>query len=293
VEPIIVGIDFSPASGAAWAWACNLAELTGSPILAVSAVEHKRHDAIHTPLDVMRNHVEEGLISWLRTQTPGSVEARAVVRYDDPRRVLHDVGEEQNASLIVVGRPRAHGGPGLWKVRSIAEHLAHNSSRPIAIVPERRRRRFDTVLVAVDGSQESEAAVRWCVPLAKTRRVRVLAAAVDRPNLKATVEERITRRHQLRSTIHESWARPLAEHTGYVGDVVEHSYDVSGGLVALAGRHRADALVVGMRPLGRMLHRRAGGVSIATLHDARCPVVLVPASADLREESQAGFAVKS
>ena len=67
MQPIVVGVDFSPASGAAWAWACQLALVTGSELVAVTAVERSRGDRPHKPLDIIGHHVEEWLKEWVET----------------------------------------------------------------------------------------------------------------------------------------------------------------------------------------------------------------------------------
>ncbi len=278
MQPIVVGVDFSPASGAAWAWACQLALVTGSELVAVTAVERSRGDRPHKPLDIIGHHVEEWLKEWVETQTDRRLNARSVVHHDDARRVLLDVGSTASASLIVVGRSCGDDGPGLLRFGSVAESLAHSTSRALAIVPKHVRQSIDTVVVGVDGSKSSDAAVAWCVPIAESKKVSILAGVIDRPSVSSSLDQRIAWRRQIREAVNESWARPLVGQARYFIDVVEPSDDVAGGLLALASRHRADALVVGSRPLGRLTNRRAGGVPMSVLHGARCPVVLVPAS---------------
>lgn len=133
------------------------------------------------------------------------------------------------------------------------------------------------VVVGIDGSAESRAALHWAVRHARAAGVGVHAVAVwqqpiqfaDGPPLPAEEFEADARR----------WladALPELAHDE-AGVAVRTSIDEGDPAERLLERtHSADLLVLGNRGRGPFAATLVGSVALRCAHHARCPVVLVP-----------------
>lgn len=125
-----------------------------------------------------------------------------------------------------------------------------------------------TVLVGVDGSAESDQAVRDAARLFAPTHARIVLAAVADPDI-AEFED--TARQQ-------EWHDLLIERAGWLPPDSSAVLEVLGGqpdrmLLAAAETEQADALVIGRR--GRGLSRRfLGSVAESLTRHASCPVLL-------------------
>jgi nucleotide-binding universal stress UspA family protein len=137
-----------------------------------------------------------------------------------------------------------------------------------------------TIVLGVDGSVGSEAAVKWCVEHAPLLDARVLAMHVIRPVVfivpptifsKPDYDVQAPRAKAAESI--ESWCAPLR--------VVEHETRIADGVVAdmimkVAADVEADLVVVGRRGHGGFSELLLGSVPHALSHHCGVPVVIVP-----------------
>jgi nucleotide-binding universal stress UspA family protein len=135
------------------------------------------------------------------------------------------------------------------------------------------------VVVGIDGSAESRAALHWAVGQAQRMGAEVQAVAVWHEPLQFGVGgmSRVPAQH------FEDEAR------GWLAEVMPEEADASGvhvdthirrgepATVLLDHALRADLLVVGNRGRGGLAGAMVGSVALRIAHHARCPVVLVPA----------------
>lgn len=155
------------------------------------------------------------------------------------------------------------------------------------------------IVVAVDGSPESNAAVRWATHDALLRgAVLVLVNVVpdrnDAPWLDSPSPEQFDRVHRARALEILDEARQLAFHTAaphavdvgtriVAGDIVAHLIDTS---------KDAEMIVVGSRGHGRLEGALLGSVSAGLVHHARCAVAVIHGSeTPAREDSTAPVVV--
>jgi nucleotide-binding universal stress UspA family protein len=134
-EPVVVGVDGSPASGAALGVAFEAAALRGVPLVAVHAWHDLRIDPTMTPLvdwDVVeareREVLAERLAGWDR-QYPDVTVRRLVIR-DRPAHAL--VQESARAQLVVVGC-RGRGGLAGMLLGSVSQALLHHAACPVMV----------------------------------------------------------------------------------------------------------------------------------------------------------------
>jgi nucleotide-binding universal stress UspA family protein len=148
-----------------------------------------------------------------------------------------------------------------------------------------------TIVVGVDGSPPSKAALRFAVDEARLRDARVLAVhawtyvpaapfgepgllAMPSPDLPGQLEaERRAAEAELQAAVEEVFdERPSVE-------VDERLVEGDPGEVLVAEAAEADLIVVGSRGRGGLASALLGSVSSHVVHHAVCPVVVVKASA--------------
>lgn len=136
---------------------------------------------------------------------------------------------------------------------------------PLSSPPAPRR-----IIVGVDASAESRAALRWAIHLATA-----LEAGLTVVHGVGLLEEAGYRPHVDVETLladAEQQRRPV----GVDVDVVTEDGPAAAVIVRIADRRHADLIVVGSRGLGAS-PRLLGSVSEAVLSHARIPVLIVPA----------------
>lgn len=135
------------------------------------------------------------------------------------------------------------------------------------------------ILVGVDGSPESRAAVEWTVILAGALSARVLAVHA------VGLMERLDREHdpvpasghleEIRSTFEHEWCGPLRDLPD--GFRTELSYGPPADvLLSLADQEGADLVVIGSRGRGRAARGALGSTSARVAQAAGIPVLIVP-----------------
>ncbi len=118
----------------------------------------------------------EELVAKVLSPAPHTPPARVrtEVRHGDPGHVL--VRASQDASLVVVGG-RGHGYVTSALLGSVTDYVVHHSHCPTMVVPETGPPAglFRQIIVGVDGSPSSRAALRWGVEEARRHDCPVIA----------------------------------------------------------------------------------------------------------------------
>jgi len=216
----------------------------------------------------------------------GSVDAAAQpVQSSSPARGLHELAEEIDADLIVVGSSR-HGHGGQTLLGNVGLALMHGSPCAIAIAPrgyaELPDRGVSTIVVGYDGTPESQLALEDGYELARAADVPLKLVAVAEPPaivfgksgganygweaVKETVEER------LRAQLEE--ARAAAP-----DDVDLEAKLVSGSpaeSLAEAAKAPGSLLMLGSRAYGPLRRVLLGSVSRALAGSASAPLIVHP-----------------
>jgi nucleotide-binding universal stress UspA family protein len=140
VTTILVGVDGSPESSRAAAFATTLAMQLRAEVVAAHAVGL---------LDVWPGpgaareadphaHVMTLLAGpWTETIRRLGVQPRVILRDGSPAHVLLELADQIDADLIVVGS-RGIGQADLFALGETSTKLAHQSSRPVLVVPASR-----------------------------------------------------------------------------------------------------------------------------------------------------------
>jgi nucleotide-binding universal stress UspA family protein len=190
---ILVGIDKSPESHMALAYACHLIEHFDAEVDAL----YVRPDEIEMAAETFYAPFfsKDGLKEWIdsdeleitqqavqtcRYCLAGRVPCNPMVVSGDPSEEILNVAREGDYDLIVLG---SHGRSALrgFLLGTVHAKILHHSSIPVLIV--RDFREIKRVLVAYRGSQCDQDALKFLGPLLARRRPRISVLHVQEPGL--------------------------------------------------------------------------------------------------------------
>ncbi len=282
----VVGYDGSPSSEVAAAWAAREAELHCYRLRIVTVVPNPALEPyaalVVDSLEARARSVgEEG--QRLATKHLDAVDIAIEPVIGFPASILIEASHD--ARLTVVGT----GGHGAISalLGSVSFAVTAHAHSTTVVVPEpaESHRLHGPVVVGVDGSRRSAAAVRYASDYAiRHGRPFVALAAWQRP---------ITPELQT-----AGWGRSDSNWLDSArGEAEEHAHDAvrsarrrhprleaeaqvverSAGPALTAASHTAELVVVGTRGLGGFERLMLGSVSRAVLHRAECPVAVVRA----------------
>jgi nucleotide-binding universal stress UspA family protein len=137
---VVVGVDGSPSSKAALAWAVEQAKLTDASVEAVMAWQYPvsfaraAYAPIGPPMDTDLAAEAEEVLGAVINETvgpSGPVKVSAIVRQGNPAQILLETAK--GADLLVVGS-RGHGGFTEALLGSVSQHCIHHAACPVVIM---------------------------------------------------------------------------------------------------------------------------------------------------------------
>ena len=282
---IVVGVDGSDSSAHALQWAVDEAKLRGTAVTAVLCwgLLDQRHPDAGQAFDPDYNeHDASNALSAYVSQAlgePGAAQVHLKSVNDLPARALIDASD--SASLLVLGGRGAGGFKGQL-LGSVSYQCLHHARSPIAIVrqgqPPIEPRAMPRIVVGVDGSDASTAALDWAVTEARLRGAQLdvvhawhvtyagagaYVSAVD-PTL--FEEPAQTALDGIVSTI---------DQTGLDHPVRPRLLSGSPASAILGAASDADLVVMGTRGLGGFAGLLVGAATTQVVHHADCPVVVI------------------
>ncbi|MEU7033729.1 universal stress protein [Streptomyces sp. NPDC046237] len=276
---IVVGIDPVKNWHLALAWAADEAHLRGAGLRLVVAVP-PQHDTQHvddTPRHLAQQQAgTEALrtaLAWAHARHPGLKSTSALLD-GFPAGVLAGLSHE--ADMIVLGSRHLSRTEEFLSAGSLVVPVTAKAHCPVAVVGDAEHVTQETpyLVVGVDGSESSRAALAWAFEEADLRRCALRAVAVWQPPV-FSLHGADTLFHAERRLLSEAtagWAEKYPDvrltHEVPIGSPVETLAD--------AAEH-ALAVVVGRRGRGGYTGMRVGSVVHGLLHRAHCPVITVPA----------------
>ncbi len=137
-QRIVVGVDGSPSSQAALAWAARQAGLTGAGLLVITAWDYPQFYGMYdwTPAledpgpEQIAQRLARDTISTVLGPEPG-IPLEIQVHQGSPAHLL--VEAARGAALLVVGS-RGHGAVAGALLGSVSQHAAHHAPCPVVIV---------------------------------------------------------------------------------------------------------------------------------------------------------------
>lgn len=284
-RPIVVGIDGSDESYVGLAWAVHEARHQNRPLRLVHAWEVPVPGYVPVPasVDLVRESAEAVLADALTKaeEWAAGVRVQGLLVHGPAGRVLIDQGSD--AAMVVVG---SHGRGGFARLLlgSSSGAVAAHAEVPVVVTRGTvadEAWRLGPVVVGVDGSAVSEAAIDFAFAAASLRgHGLVVVHAWSQPDpfvdeAYAVLSEASTRQTEARLAVSESLAGwrekfPDVEVTEVIAD--GHPVDA---LLAEASAAQAALVVVGSRGRGGFAGLLLGSVSRGVLHHATCPVAVV------------------
>lgn len=125
--PIVIGLDGSEGADRALEWTIDLAEATGSDIIAVHAPGTGANNAT---LNAARHDLEQ----WCAPIKRHGMAHEIRIDSGDARAVIVQAADDADASLLVVGTRGLGAIQGLL-LGSVAGYIVRYSTRPIAVIP--------------------------------------------------------------------------------------------------------------------------------------------------------------
>jgi nucleotide-binding universal stress UspA family protein len=279
-EIITVGYDASPGAKQALAWAAEEAARREATVRAVACFNAPvMAEPWYVPPAVDIERVRDDTLQYVRAAVAMCQDEHPTVRFEMATRLGPAAPElvdaARGSALLVVGT-RGHGRFDGWRLGSVAQWAARHAPCPVAVVPDvEPRPARDRVAVGIDGSADSDAALRWACREAELRDAELLVVhawdyayatelgtpeACDLTRLDAALvlEEAVrTARDQRNGPVEGRLVRGRA-----ASQLIEEAID-------------ADLLVVSSRGRGAMRSLLFGSVSNEVSTRAPCPTVIV------------------
>lgn len=294
--PIAIGLALRDDDAAPLALGRAIARLTGAPLALVSAYVHDPALARPVPeIDAVLLNRTLAALEECAESVRDQHEVEVHARRGSPVRALHDLVEQLDAGLLVVGSSH-RGRVGRVLEGSVTAGVLHGTSCAVAVAPRGYAGvvTLDRIAVAYDGSDESRDALAAAVGLALFAGGMVDSYTAVEPA-----------RHAPALTV-PGWSVPSAydesrrEHAERVAEQVAAVVPpaIMGRAEVLAGptgaalaaiSRDADLLVCGSRGYGALRSLTLGSVSRALVNQAACPVLVIPrASGPHRLEALVG-----
>ena len=284
---IVVGVDGSKANREAVEWAVHEAAARRSKLLALYAW-HIPSLAYSSPgyVPIVADEVNEEGRKLLRNEVlPLAQERGLEVELQSTEgltpKVIREAAADEKVGLVVVGS-RGRGALARLVLGSVSHGLSHNCPKPLVIVPHHEKPAATEwplrhVVVGIDGSEGSDAALRWAAAEADLHDavlevVMAWSWTTLPPGmiLEEPFEESLARSaHQV---LHDA-----LERLGHTDVKIKFTVQPGSGVdVLLDSSRTADLLVVGTRGHGRAHEMALGSTSHACAHLSPIPVVVVP-----------------
>lgn len=268
---ILLGYDGSPTADVALRWAAETASLGGDTVRAVivDRGDGPRLPSIGwVPDDELPARVDEVLAG-------AGVSGTAERHTGQVVPVL--LQEACGADMLVVGS-QGHGWAADSAHRSVSQSLARHAPCPVVVVRDAERRAA-RIVVGVDGSEESRAALEFACRRASLTKETVVASHAWRPgranvDLRGQLPRKLAERSLAAETaLAECVAEVHADHPEV--ELEMQTIALPPALALTEASATASLVVTGSRGHGVLTGLLLGSVSHHLLHWAKCPVAVV------------------
>ncbi len=282
---IVVGVDGSAPSAVAVDWAADEADRRHAPLQLVHAYRlpgvagYPGYNAIPDDLlEQLRRAGQELLAGTARRIAIDHPSLEVVTTLVHGRGETAIRGASRGARLTVVGHSTTSRVAGVL-LGSVALAVTSTNPAPVAVIPEDHRRVRGPIVVGVDGSPLSEAAVAFAFDEAALRGADLIAVHawhdiyLDSRDLEPLLVDPRTLQQQERALLSErvgGWAEKYPD--VHVRKVLRHQRPTT---ALLEYGRAAQAVVVGSRGRGGFAGMMLGSTSHALATHARCPVIIV------------------
>jgi len=278
VERIVVGVDESVGARHALQWAFRESQLRGADVVAVLAWGYlDQHPVMGAGFDPDYDETDamaalEHIVSRTLDETAETLVERRPVCELPAKALLHAA---EDADLLVLGARGVGGFRGLL-LGSVSQQCLHHATVPTVIV--RSEAPGQGVVVGIDGSDGSHAALRWAVDEARRRdtSLTVVHAYAIAPFGLAPYSMTTTDTSIIAKAAEEVLDESIAK-VDVEGLSVMRVTSAGGAASALVDlSESAELVVVGARGVGLLERMLLGSVATQVVHHASSPVAVVP-----------------
>jgi nucleotide-binding universal stress UspA family protein len=261
-ERILVPVDFSPASAAAFVYASSLGSAFGAAVDAL----HVWRTNTETPIHVARERVKQNLTDFLEALTiPDGCQVRKRADYGDPYLTILQIAQLSGYDLLVCVAPR----PGRAGPHHIGLSLLGATRLPVLLVPHawvevRRepdlRRHLRRLLLPAAFGGRAPQAVDRALALAQAFDAKIESVFVDDPAVRADQE---------RFSVH-------LEDRGLAGSELIERRDLHGELLAALAQRAEEGgydLVLALEQGSGIQGGGGGSLAQRLLPLQRCPTL--------------------
>jgi nucleotide-binding universal stress UspA family protein len=283
---IAAGVDLYPEGRDAAALGASLARVLDAELMLVAV---HSNPMIVLPSEVSWSGMHEAAQTQIRELRDAvAPDARIVVETDwsVPRALLR-VAEREHRDLLVVGSSR-HAPDGGVRIGKRTRQLLDSYQCALAIAPRGYNQRpeagFDRIGVGYDGEPESRAALALAGSIALAAGAQLHARAVVDDRIPPIGWPALARGGALHPVWEESIQAtmdslrqellPAAQATGAAVQTEVLRGRPADALLALS--REVDLLVIGSRRWGPLARVLLGGTGETLLHEAHCPMLVVP-----------------
>jgi nucleotide-binding universal stress UspA family protein len=274
---VLVAYDGSPDAETALHWAAATAAREGRPLRALMVVDA---DAIPlAAVPVVTKH-------WHELRDRAEVTLKEVDLDDASVEVIGGgavvpllLEAAEDAAMIVVGS-RGHGHAAGVLTGSVSSHVSRHAPCPVVVVRAAEDPDSTKIVVGIDGSPDSRAALEFACQRAEISgevvvalhawRVATILPVDEHGDVPSSIAEKIDDKELL---LAESVAGVRAAHPDVV--VIQETIPVRPGDALVDASTTASLVVTGSRGRGHFLGLLLGSVSHEVLHRAHCPVAIV------------------
>ena len=193
----------------------------------------------------------------------------------EPYERIVQVAAEEQCDLIVMGRSGMNHLERALMGGVTARVIGH-TDRNVLIVPEGARLEWNTILVATDGSDNSSAAVRHAVAVAKEKGARLVAVSVVHTDeeMIALAPEHIQHLAD-QARLYLQQVSDLCAAEGVVVETFVREGEPHEQITGVAGEIGASLVVMGTHGRKGLRRLLMGSVTERTIGYAQCPVLII------------------
>ncbi|MET7401972.1 universal stress protein [Dactylosporangium sp. NPDC005572] len=275
-QRIVVGYDGSVEARDAVDWAADEAARSGLPLRIVyayqlawpaAALYGSATEVLAADAEERGDHTVRDVVEHARRRRP-TVDVTGVATHAEPAPLL--LGQTAGTRLLVVGN-RGGGGMSNLLLGSISQQVATHARVPVAVVRGRSAAADGPVVVGVDGSASTDAALALAFETAAAREAEVVAVRAYSPPSPVVVPlgaVEADERNALEASL-AGWAEK------YPGTRLTAQLAVGRAAQVLIGMsHTAQLVVVGSRGHGGFTGLLLGSVGQQLMHHAECPILI-------------------
>lgn len=281
LKKILLAMDGSENAERALWWVTRYAGREKAQVVLFRAV-----DTTYLEPEFIPSEVQDALNYLMRMETEinqAGVPAKVIVRQGKPAETIVKVAMEERCDLILM---TTRGGSKVkrWAIGGVTEQVLRLS--PIPVLPVQSRTRpakndhVRRIIVPVDGSELSEAALPWAKALAKLLKARLVLLHVYPAGARGMGSRPETTHEALRLRMVRLCA--LLKKEGLKAQFIVRSGDAADRILGFADMN--DMILTTTHGAGGFKRWIFGSVAEKLIHEARVPVLVYKAFTQVKDK---------